>query len=402
MLTETKAEHAAFLRVGSGEAVPVIVLGGSDNALSIARALGRRHVPVFTLNVPSADVSRSRFATPIQLPADVPLDVAITDFLLGEASRRFDGCVLLAASDVGLEILAKNREELQRRFLLDLSDPIAQQRMLDKQETYQVAAENNVPTPLWWTARTCDEIAAIRDELVYPLIVKPRLSHLFQAKFDSKFIVASNYSELEEAFAVTEREGIDVLLCEKIPGPDSQLCSYYTYLDEDGEALFDFTKRIIRRTPKNMGLACYHITDHVPEIHDLALRLFRGAGLRGLANAEFKLDPRDGVYKLIECNARFTAANVLVHAAGMDLASLVYNRLVGLPIPSLDSFRAGVRLWDPVRDLRAYRELSQLGDLSFWGWLRSIAKPQVFPSFRLTDPVPAWNRLRKRIGKRLK
>ena len=171
MLTETKAEHAAFLRVGSGEAVPVIVLGGSDNALSIARALGRRHVPVFTLNVPSADVSRSRFATPIQLPADVPLDVAITDFLLGEASRRFDGCVLLAASDVGLEILAKNREELQRRFLLDLSDPIAQQRMLDKQETYQVAAENNVPTPLWWTARTCDEIAAIRDELVYPCLL---------------------------------------------------------------------------------------------------------------------------------------------------------------------------------------------------------------------------------------
>jgi predicted ATP-grasp superfamily ATP-dependent carboligase len=402
MLIETKSEHTAHLRFGSGTAVPVIILGGSDNALSIARVLGRRGVSVFTLNVPTADVGRSRFVTPIRLPADVPLDVATTDFLLGEASRRFDGCVLLAASDAGLEILAKHREELQRRFLLDLSDPIAQERMLDKQETYLVAAEHDVPTPLWWTARTRDEIATIRDELVYPLIVKPRLSHLFQAKFDSKFIVAHNYSELEEAFAVTEREGIEVLLCEQIPGPDSQLCSYYTYLDENGAALFDFTKRIIRRTPKNMGLACYHITDHVPEIHDLALRLFRGAGLRGLANAEFKLDPRDGVYKLIECNARFTAANVLVHAAGMDLASLVYNRLVDLPLPPLDSFRAGVRLWDPVRDLRAYRELNRLNELSFLGWLRGIAKRQVFPSFQLTDPMPAWNRLRKRIGKHVK
>ena len=65
-----------------------------------------------------------------------------------------------------------------------------------------------------------------------------------------------------------------------------------------------------------------------------ALRLFRHVGLRGLANVEFKLDPRDGQYKLIECNARFTAANGLVAKSGIDLGRFVYCRAVGLPLPS--------------------------------------------------------------------
>ena len=91
-----------------------------------------------------------------------------------------------------------------------------------------------------------------------------------------------------------------MLLVEKVPGPDDLLCSYYTYLDADGEALFDFTKRIIRRFPVGMGNGCYHITDRNPEVREVALKLFRHVGLRGLANAEFKRDQRDGRLKLIE------------------------------------------------------------------------------------------------------
>ena len=63
--------------------------------------------------------------------------------------------------------------------------------------------------------------------------------------------------------------GVDFLLMEMIPGPDSVLCSYYTYIDDAGSPLFDFTKRIIRRGTKNMGIATYHITDHVEVVYDL-------------------------------------------------------------------------------------------------------------------------------------
>ena len=43
------------------------------------------------------------------------------------------------------------------------------------------------------------------------------------------------------------------------------------------------------------------------------------------------MDLKDGELKLIENNARFTAANGLVTASGFDLAKFVYNRLTGRP-----------------------------------------------------------------------
>ena len=72
--------------------------------------------------------------------------------------------------------------------------------------------------------------------------------------------------------------GVDVLLMELIPGPDSDLCSYFTYIEEDGEALFHFTKRVIRRFPAGMGSGCYHITSWNSDLMELGLKLFRQVG----------------------------------------------------------------------------------------------------------------------------
>jgi D-aspartate ligase len=192
-----------------------------------------------------------------------------------------------------------------------------------------------------------------------------------------------------------------VLLMEKIPGPDDRLCSYYTYMDENGDPLFHFTKRIIRRYPLNKGAACYHITDDIPELHQLGLRLFRHVGLRGLANVEFKLDDRDGRLKLIECNARFTAANCLVDRAGFDLAGFVYNRMVGLPQSPLTEFRSGVRLWYPIDDFHAFRALRRLGQITFRQWLAGIMHRQTFPYFHWSDPLPTIVDQYRRIKRKL-
>src|SRR5437870_11452078 len=99
-----------------------------------------------------------------------------------------------------------------------------------------------------------------------------------------------------------------------------------------------------------MGAGTYHITDWIPQIVPLATKLFQHVGLRGLANVEFKLDQRDGQYKLIECNNRFNASNRLISSSGLDLAKFVYNRVVGRPIQPAQTYQVGRRLLDPLRD----------------------------------------------------
>jgi D-aspartate ligase len=357
---------------------------------------------VHALNHADADVMRSRFARPIRLPGHATFDREAAEFLLGDAADDLKGSVLLAASDEGIQLIATHRAALQDRFLLDASDTGAQVRMLDKLETYRAAQEAGVPVPRFWTVNSVGDAEAVRSEITFPAIIKPHLSYLFEARFGKKFIDVGDFDALAAALEQVQSCGMQVLLMEKIPGPDNLLCSYYTYLDDQGNALFDFTKRIIRRYPKNMGLATHHVTDVVDGLREPALRLFRHVGLQGVANVEFKLDERDGQLKLIECNARYTAANCLLATSGLDLAWFVYCRIVGLPLPDMSDYRAGVKLWDPPRDFMAFRELNRLGELSFGDWVKSVAGPQSFPVFSARDPWPSLCRLIAKSKKHLR
>lgn len=366
---------------------PAIVLDGGANALSIARSLGRRGVKVYAINERRAYVCSSRYAKRVTAAGSDAEPWA--QWLTGAESASLHGSVLLAASDAALTLIAEHREALAENFLLDISNPAAQMAMLNKLSTYRAAAAAGVPTPKFWIAKTLDDLAAIRDQLVFPLIVKPQLSHVFEARFGRKFVVAHDQAELTDAFQAASDAEIQTLLVEQIEGPDSLLCSYYTYLDESSEPLVHFTKRILRRWPVGMGGACYHIVDDVPRVRQLGLQLFQHVGLRGLANVEFKLDRRDGELKLIECNARYTAANGLVADCGLDLAWFIYQRLIGRNPPPPSPSRTGVRLWYPLDDFRAFRELRRAGELSFFGWLRSLCHRQTFPYFRVSDPWPS-------------
>src|SRR5205823_8370112 len=130
------------------------------------------------------------------------------------------------------------------------------------------------------------------------------------------FIVENSFDELKEKVRLVHSLGLEIIVMEMIPGPDDLLSSYYTYISGDGRELFHFTKRILRRYPLNRGNACHHITEWLPETAKMGHEFFSAIGLRGLGNVEFKRDPRDGRLKLIEINARFTAAHQLLVSAG--------------------------------------------------------------------------------------
>jgi D-aspartate ligase len=391
-------------------ALPPVVLvegEGNPNGLSVVRSLGRRGIKVYAVTPPGSYARYSRYCTwiPDTVTGGEDPDERAR-YLLGPASDWLRGAVLLTSYDPGLQLLARYRDRLREKYLLDLCNPTAQLCMLDKLATYQAAVKAGVPTPKFWVAQNREQVLGYRDQLVYPLLVKPLLSHVYRGRFEVKFAWAHNWEQMLAAYTQAEQAGIDVMLVEEIPGPDDRLCSYYTYLDEQGNALFDFTKRVIRRYPPVRGPACHHVTDWIPELREPALALFRQVGLQGLANVEFKRDDRDGVHKLIECNARFTASNCLVADSGYDLVSFVYNRIVGLPQPSFGEFKIGKRLLFPVEDFHAYRALRRQGRLTFWQWLKSVAHPTTLPIFRWWDPRPSLvfeaARLRKAVGRRLR
>jgi predicted ATP-grasp superfamily ATP-dependent carboligase len=364
---------------------PVIILGGNENALALARSLSRYGSTVSVFTDESALVRFSKHCAEFDAPR---AEESQTDHWHRMLRRpELDGSIVFRCSDAAIVFVAEHKDEYSDRLVFEQGEPHLQLQLLDKQKTISLAQQCGVGAPQLFVGHEEIEkgdLASLR----FPLLVKPITSHEYVAVFNAKLKLVHTEEQLLQHLEETRSRNIEVMLCEFIPGPDTLLCSYYSYFDEQGEPLFEFTKKVIRRQPENFGGGCYHITDHIPDVVVEGRKFFQGIGFRGLANVEFKRDPRDGGLKIIEANARFTAAHQLLVRCGMDTARIVYDLLASNPVKVPGNFRDGVRLWYPREDFRAFRQLRKEGRMSFFQWVRSVSHPQVFPSFELTDPKP--------------
>jgi D-aspartate ligase len=369
---------------------PAILLGGENIALSAARSLSAAGARVYALGDSQDPARYSRHCHHF-------VDVGrrsgwLERYLewLGDEGPR-EG-VVLPCDDEGLELVANHRGRLEELgyAAVEANDQVVN-AVLDKGRTYELCAELGVPAPRTITTRSAAEAVEAGRELGFPCALKPLQSHRFAQHYGrlTKVFLAHDPDELREAVERTQRIGVSMLVTEIIPGSEDQFHSYYTYLDESGEPLFHFTKLKLRQWPIRFGMATYHASIWDPEVAELGLRFFQGIGLRGVGNVEFKLDPRDGRWKLIECNHRFTAANDLVRAAGIDIPLLAYNRVVGRPDPPVNGYRRGLHMWHPVEDLRALRAYRREGALTLGDWLRSLRRRQHFPVLSVDDPLPS-------------
>jgi D-aspartate ligase len=383
---------------GAARRPPAVILGGGNIAVSAARALGERGTPIIALGDAPDLVRYSRHC---QLFLDLGAGHGVQErwlaWLRAAAPR---GAVLVPCSDDALELLARSGDELRGRGLRPIAlAPDAVQTVLDKARTYELAAAAGVPHPRWIAA--AGKIDARAAGIGFPCAVKPLHSHLFRRHYGGmlKVLEAADQDQLDAALGALRLTGVDGMVTEIVPGPEDAFTSYYTYVDDAGRPLLDFTKQKLRQWPVRFGYPCYQVSNRDREVIDLGRRFVAAAGLSGLANVEFKRDIRDGGLRLIECNARLTGASELARASGIELAQLAYARAVGLPDPPLDGYREGVRMWHPVEDMRALLAYRRDGELTARRWLRTVMHRQHFPVLALDDPKPTLVRC-WRLGRR--
>lgn len=374
-----------------GAAPPAIVVDGTQQALSVARNLVRHGVTVYALTGPREGVRFSRHVRWIRM-ADGGSPHSWERFLLGSDSDYLTGAVLLACSDEAINLIARNSEQLSRKFLIEEGDPETRLCLLDKFRSYREADEAGVPTVAYELVDSVSQIHAVAERFRFPLVIKPLYSP-DAAALGGKIIMAESKEDLFEKTrrvrTAIEKGGVRALVMEFVPGGDDLLCSYYTYMDENGTPLVEFTKRLLRRSPMHTGIGCYHVTDWNPEVAALGRRFFQHVKLRGLGNIEFKRDLRDGQLKVIEANARFTQGDPIVTKSGIDLAAITYDRLTGRPVSPKQGYKLGMVFWIPAEDIRAFLQLRKLGKITLGTWLGSIVRTNQLPYFAWRDPMPS-------------
>lgn len=371
---------------------PVLLLGGDITTLSLMRSFGRQGIVVNASTDATACASASKYCHQLfPIPDSVTPGDYFSELTLSGNHASLAGSVIISCGDDAVEFVARNHSELSKNFLLEPHKPELQLDLLNKEKTLLMASQAGLPVPGYRTVRSAEDVSKNIADLAYPVMLKPRLTFQLYRLASKKYLLAHNGNQLLEASDYLLSHGVDFMLCEMIPGPDSQNCSYYTYRGDDGTEYFSLTKRCVRRKPINEGSGTYQITDKLPDVENLGRMFFEHIDYRGLGSIEFKRDSRDGQLKVMECNNRFTAVQEqLVRSCSADVALLAYSDITGQDMKPIKEYRAKVAIWSPIHDMSAFREVkSRDKNQSWWVWWRSIDHLEVvFPYFSWKDPAP--------------
>jgi D-aspartate ligase len=369
--------------------VGALVVGGDHLGLAIARSLGRRNIPVVIVDDQHPISYYSRFTKKVIRVKDLRDPVKTVDSIL-EIGHRLGlrDWVLYPTRDETVMAFSLYRDRLQEFFRVTTPKWETTRQAWDKTNTYKLAETLGIPAPRTWSVQSPEELAQFYSRL--PLAVKPAIKENFFYATGAKAWRAETPEELQELFktAVQKVPASEILLQEIIPGNGYCQLSYCVFF-RDGEAHSSLAARRLRQHPREFGRAATYVeTDELPEVEELSLRFLRAIDFYGLAEVEFKQDPRDGQLKLLDVNARAWGFHGLGQAVGVDFPYLLFADQLGYPIePSRGKPKVGwLRVLTDVPT--AMKDLLQ-GYLSPAAYFRSLWRTRYLSVFSWDDPLPA-------------
>jgi D-aspartate ligase len=373
------------------------VLGDMD----LVRPLGVAGIPVVVAAPPGCPTLYSRYtreALPWPEGADAGAD--LLDSLIRFGMSQPEPPVLFYEGDTELQLISRNRERLEGAFRFVLPEAELVENLLDKGRFTVLADRLDLPVPASRRIRPHAEPDPGDLDLTFPVIVKPlvRLASWTPIGGTYKALQVDTASELRDLWPRLAASGLEFLVQELIPGPESRIESYHVYVDAEGDVAAEFTGQKIRTLPTMHGHSTSLVITDAADVAELGRELARRLELRGVAKFDFKRRP-DGRLALLEINPRFTLWHNLGAAAGVNVPALVYCDLVGRPRPAVNTPRAGMRWCTPLDDWRAAKE----SGVSLASWLRWALGCEVKSRFAWDDPMPflrpKLNRLLSRLAR---
>jgi len=368
--------------------VGAVVVGGDYQGLGIVRSLGRHGVPVCIIDDERSIARFSRYATHSVRTGELRDESRTIETVL-DVGRRLglDGWVLYPTREETVVAFARHRDLLGEQFRVPTPGWETIQWAWDKRKTYEKAAELAIPAPRTWYLREAEELDAIDADP--PFVVKPAIKEHFVYATKAKAWRADDRTQLRELYGRAEKlvgPG-EVMIQELVPGDGGQQFAYCAFF-KDGAAIGSMVARRRRQHPPEFGRASTFVESiELPLLEDYSERFLREIDYYGLVELEYKLDPRDGQYKLLDVNARTWGYHTLGVGAGVDFPYLLFADQLGERVDACRG-RAGVGWIRLVTDLPAAAVEIWQGRLGWRTYLRSLRRFQVEAVFSREDPLP--------------
>jgi biotin carboxylase len=261
--------------------------------------------------------------------------------------EREDIDTVFPSWDPEVLLLSKNKRRFaEQDITLPVPDWSVLRKAMDKHALVQLATEVGFPCPRSHLPRAPEDVGDLAKRLGFPVVVKPR----FTVRGRGSSLV-TDAEKLEETVRRIQPTFGMPLLQEWIPGGLDQRVSVAVTLDRHGRPITVHARRHVRTVLRSfVSLPCAQVScTEMPVVGD-AIRLLQALGYVGHARVQVKVDPRDGVAKLMEINCRPGYRIWCEVAVGQPVPLLCVQIARGVPVDAMPPHAGPDVFLNPVED----------------------------------------------------
>jgi predicted ATP-grasp superfamily ATP-dependent carboligase len=380
--------------------LPAIILGTHITALGVLRDLVGHGIQTYVIDRTDDMIVRSRWYRPTER---MLLETTDSDQLGAFLeSLALPSAVLITCSDRWTDAVAGLAPEVGHRFKASVPPRDAVEQFIDKDRFRALVDRLAIPYPRSVPISGPDDIDRLTDDELAHGFLKPTDSQRHHLVFGTKGSFVRSRAEATRVVERAAAAGISFILQEWIPGGPSNSILIDGFVDRGG-TITTITRRRVRMDPPRIANSSAAVTiapAEGAEAEAAVRRLLPEVGYRGIFNAEFKFDARDGRFKIIEVNPRPFWLIAHVARAGLDLPWMSYLDAQEIPVPPPPPYEVGryglIEIPDVAALVRAWGHLRRPEGPVLRTWLTGDRA-----LFWWRDPLPAlvegWRALGRRV-----
>ena len=333
--------------------VPVL-LGSDINVYGMARsfheAYGLHSVAIGKGRLGAT--SNSRIVTVEVVEPRLEEDEVFCSTLIEFAGRyaKDTPLLLVPCGDNYTKLLVRNQEALRPYYRFACIDEPLLMRLSMKESFYSLCDQYGFAYPKTTTV-TVNNYEGFEVPFAFPVVIKPSNSVAYwncHFPHQKKVFVAETKEEFDAIVTAIYGSSYQdhLIIQEYIPGDDSHMRVMNCYCGKDGKVrLIALGQALLEEhSPEGIGSYAAIIPAEDRQLARQMKAFLEDIGYIGFANFDFKLDSRDGQYKLFEMNPRQGRSSYFVTAEGYNLAQyMVEDILLDKPVEC--TIANGEALW---------------------------------------------------------
>lgn len=364
----------------------VIVIEGHVQGLTNCRILAENGIPVWVLDTGNCLAKYSKYCSKFFKCPDFKSD-ELADFLLELHQKHdLDGWLLLPSNDHAVSTLSRNKTLLSQHFKVISPEAEIFNNIYNKENLLRLSESIGVPIPRSWF-----KLNSGSEDFpdTFPVITKGKYGLSFYKKTGKKAFISNNADEYKDFLNTldTDDESLMAFSQELIELNGNKTISF-TAFSIDGELKSFWIGKKHRDHPINFGTATYCESIEENELIEPSKKLLQALNFSGVCEIEFLKDPKDGLYKLIEINARTWLWVGLAYKAGINYPMMIYNHVNSIPNKYPDNYKTDLYWINIYTDL--YFSLKGLikGHYSFKQLFKTFTAKKAYAVFSWKDLKP--------------